>query len=150
MNRVITLDDNNKIKFSYDIRNHIWLYVKMIFLDDNGEIIYFADEDDYKNFIFDTGAQNTIISKKRAHECGYLNLPVKDVVTAGGIGGGSLRCIRIEIPDITITKNLIVNNPSVLVCDDYSVNINILGQDILKPHSYYLDAKQQYIYFDLN
>ena len=40
MNRIITLDENNKINFSYDIRNHIWLYVKMIFLDDDGETIY--------------------------------------------------------------------------------------------------------------
>jgi len=150
MNKIVTLEENNKIKFFYDIRNHIWLYLKMIFLDDSGEIICIEDEDDHKNFIFDTGAQNTIISKRRASECGYLNLPVKGVVNAGGISGGSLRCIRIEIPDITITKNLIVKTPSVLVCDDYSVNINILGQDILKPYSYYLDVKQQYIYFDLN
>jgi hypothetical protein len=150
MNRIITLDEKNKIEFSYDVRNHLWLYVKMIFLDGNGEMIYFKDKSDYKNFIFDTGAQNTIISKKRANECGYLNLPVQDIVTAGGIGGGSLRCIRIKIPDIAITKTLIIDNPSVLVPDDYSINVNILGQDILKLHSYYLDAKRQYIYFDLN
>jgi len=106
MNRTIVLDENNKVKFTYDSRDHIWLYVKMVFLDDNGEMMYFANEGDYKNFIFDTGAQNTIISKKRANECGYLSLPVQDAVTAGGIGGGSLRCTRIEIPDVAITKNL--------------------------------------------
>jgi hypothetical protein len=44
MSRTITLDENNKIQFSYDNRNHIWLYVKMTFLDDNKELLCCVEE----------------------------------------------------------------------------------------------------------
>ena len=151
MIRTIHVSKDAGIQFYYDLRYHIWIYVRLTFLDSKGNTIVFSDENDNsKNFIFDTGAQNTIISKRRAKECGYNSLPIKDRVYAGGIGGGVLNCQRIEIPDMIITKDLIVRRPSVLIPEDDGINVNILGQDILKPYSYYLDAKRQFIFFDLD
>ena len=49
-----------------------------------------------------------------------------------------------------ITDELIIRQPSVLILEDVNTNINILGQDILKPYSFYFDAKRQFIYFDLD
>jgi len=151
MTRTIYLDEKHRLRFYYDLRSHIWLYVRLAFLDSNGNMRQFSDMDDSsKNFIFDTGAQNTIISKRRAIECGYTNLPIQESVSAGGIGGGFLSCLRIEIPYMIIANKLIIHRPSVLILEDINTNINILGQDILKPYSYYLDAKRQLIYFDLD
>jgi len=149
MKKTIILNISNSKRFHYDIRNHIWIFLQLPFYNENGREIKFSDKNDNsKNFIFDTGAQNTIISYNRAKECGYLTLPVLDRVYAGGIGGGVVSCIRIMIPKITITQNLIVKEPLVLVTEDKNVNINILGQDILKPYSYYFDAINQVIFFD--
>ena len=149
MTKSIHIRNAHGVKFHHDLRDHIWIYVKLTFLDVKGNILK-HQENYYKNFLFDTGAQNTIISKKRALECGYDKLPVQDRITAGGLGGGTLICSRIEIPDISITNKLIIHKPSVLVPEEFSINVNILGQDILKPYSYYLDAKAQYNFFDLH
>lgn len=147
----LQINDESGLEFHYDIRNHIWVYVRLTFLDESGNIKQFSDiNDNFKNFIFDTGAQNTIISKRRAIECGYTNLPIQETVSTGGIGGGILSCSRVEIPDITIANKVIVHNPTILISEDINSNINVLGQDILKPYSYYLDVKMQFIYFDLD
>jgi len=77
MIKYVKLDDNNCLKFYYDIRNHVWVYMRLAFLDVNKKIRKINDSNDNsKNFIFDTGAQNTIISRRRAIECGYTNLPL--------------------------------------------------------------------------
>ena len=147
---IVTKKTNGK-KFYYDTRDHIWIYVQLPFFDNDGNELCFSDENDNsKNFIFDTGAQNTIVSKARAKECGYLNLPVYNKVNAGGIGGGVIHCRRIAIPNITITTGLVVQNPTILVSEDDKVNLNVLGMDILKPFSLYLDAQEKYIFFDLD
>lgn len=149
MTKTIIIDYANRREFFYDTRDHIWIYLQLPFFDIDGNELRFTDENDHsKNFIFDTGAQNTIISKRRAKECGYLNLPIQDKVFVGGIGGGVTSCRRIIIPHITITNKLIIKKPSILILEDNNANINILGQDILKPYSFYFDARQQYIYFD--
>ena len=151
MTKTIKINIANRIKFYYDTRNHIWIYLRLPFFDSNGNEIQFTDKDDNsKNFIFDTGAQNTIISNNRAKECGYLNFPIVKQVVAGGIGGGTVSCRKIKIPNITISKKIVVSNPAILIPEDKNVNINILGQDLLKPFSYYFDAQQKFIYFDMN
>ena len=149
MIRTIKIDDKKGLKYTYDLRNHMWVYLRLVFLDKEGNIRQFSNENDNsKNFIFDTGAQNTIISYNRALECGYNNLPVIEKMTAGGFGGGYANCSRVEIPSILITDELIINKPSILLLDNSNVNVNILGQDILKYYSYYLDNKRQIIYFN--
>ena len=151
MTKTIILNMSNRKKFYYDTRNHIWIFLQLPFFDNSGNEIQFTDENDNsKSFIFDTGAQNTIISNNRAKECGYLNLPILNQVIAGGIGGGAVSCRKIEIPSITISKEIIVSNTTILIPEDKNININILGQDILKPFSYYFDAYSKYIYFNLN
>ena len=151
MTRTIIVNISNRKKFYYDTRNHIWFFLQLpFFYSDGNEILFTDDNDNSKNSIFDTGAQNTIISNNRANECGYLNFPIQNQVIAGGIGGSTVICKKITIPKINITKDIIVTNPTILIPEDKNININILGQDILKPFSYYFDAHQQYIYFDLN
>ena len=151
MTKTINIKASNRKEFHYDTRNHIWVFLQIPFFDENGVEIHFTDEyDNSKNFIFDTGAQNTIISNSRAKECGYLSFPIINIVSAGGIGGGTVRCRKIKIPRLTLTKEVIVKDPSVLIPEDKNVNLNILGQDILKPYSYYLDARQEFIYFDVD
>ena len=101
------------------------------------------------DFIFDTGAQNTILSKRRADEFGYLKMETKKSIKAGGIGGGFMLCSSVAIPSIVLTEGIIINDPVALIPEDHRFNINILGQDILEKFSYYVDAKKQYIYFDI-
>ena len=151
MTRTVLLREEHKLEFNYDLRNHIWIYIQLSFLDIKGKEKCFLDKNHrFRNFIFDTGAQNTIISKRRSIECGYINLPVQERIVAGGIGGGIIHCNRIEIPDMIVTNDLIIQRPSILIPEDANVNVNILGQDLLKPYSYYLDAKNKCIYFDLD
>jgi len=149
-NSTIIIKKTHGKEFYYDSRDHIWIYLQMPFYDVNGNELSYSDENDNsKNFIFDTGAQNTIISKARAMECGYLNLPIINNVNAGGIGGEVIRCRRVTIPEITIVKGLTVKNPYILITEDNKININVLGMDILKPLSFYLDANEQYLYFSI-
>ena len=121
----------------------------MTFLDAKGNELE-HQENNFRNFIFDTGAQNTIISKRRALECGYDKLPIQNRIIAGGLGGSTIICSQIKIPNIYITNDLKIHRPSVLVPDDFNHNANIMGQDILRPFSYYFDARRQYIFFDLH
>ena len=62
-------------------------------------------------------------------------------------GGGIAYCSCIEIPNIIITDNITIQKPLVLILDNPKINVNIIGQDILKQFSYYLDNKKQTIYF---
>ena len=150
MTKTINIHEGNGIEFYYDFRDHIWIYIRLLLAKTDMNLgNHSVINEKSRNFIFDTGAQNTIISKRRAIEFGYVNLPVKDRVSAGGVGGGVIYCSRIEIPEMIITNKLIIHKPAILIPDDANVSVNILGQDILKPYSYYLDAKRQYIYFDL-
>ena len=97
--------------------------------------------------MLDTGAENTIISKGRAEGFGYNYCEIKGK-TKISVGGGIFGCTKIEIPDIVLTDGVFVHKPVVLVPDDYSCDINILGQDILKLFNYYMDNKSKNIYFD--
>ena len=69
MIRTISLREEYKLEFNYDLRNHIWIYIQLSFLRVEEKTKCISDKR-FRNFIFDTGAQNSIISKRRAIECG--------------------------------------------------------------------------------
>jgi hypothetical protein len=139
MMRTIVVRDENRLQFYYDLRDHIWIYVRLPILDSAGALLQPCDANRIsRNFIFDTGAQNSIVSKRRAKELGCDRLLVQERVSAGGIGGGLLYCLRVILPEVTLVDKLIVHNQPILIPEDESVNINVLGQDILKPYSYYV------------
>ena len=148
MNKTIYLSKKHKLRFTTCTHNHIWVYLTLPMIDITGNIIYTADGVELrKNFIFDTGAENTILSKKRSNDLGYKNCEIKER-TRAAIGGNIIWCSKIGIPDIVITNDIVIHKPIVLVPDDYACNINILGQDILQSFNYYMDNRLHNIYFD--
>ena len=149
MSEIIHVSKKQKVEFTFCKRNHIWVYIKLTMLDKMGNVLYSEDEEEYKKiFMFDTGAQNTILARNRVDDFGYNNCKVIGRTKAVGVGSGGMQCSKIEIPDISITDDIIIHKPAVLVPDDYDLNINILGQDILKLFNYYMDNNSQNIYFD--
>jgi predicted aspartyl protease len=148
MNEIINVSKKNKLFFTTCKYNHIWVYLSLVMLDEKGNILLDIDEEDKQRiFMFDTGAQHTLLSKTRAEKLGYLYCEHKGR-TRVSVGGSVLWCSKVEIPDITLTNNIIVRKPIVLVPDDYVYNKNILGQDILQLFNYYMDNKSKNIYFD--
>ena len=148
MNEIIHISKKYRIKFTTCIYNHIWVFISLEKLDKKGNILLdIAEEDKQKIFMFDTGAQHTLLSKTRAEKLGYLHCEHKGR-TRVSVGGNILWCSKVEIPDITITNNIVVRKPVVLIPDDYIYNKNILGQDILQLFNYYMDNKSKTIYFD--
>lgn len=148
MNEMIHVSKKHKIEFTICKRNHIWIYIMLDILDKTGNILRTDDDEERKKiFMFDTGAQNTILSKKRIDMLGYNYCEIKGK-TRVSAGGGIFECSRIEIPDLVITDGIVVHKPVVLVPDDYASNINILGQDILQLFNYYVDNRSHKIYFD--
>lgn len=147
MSETIRISKKHKIEFTVCRYSHIWIYIKLTILDETGNIMYLTDEGDKKIFMFDTGAQSTVISKKRFDDLGYKYCEIKGK-TRVAIAGNVIGCSKIEIPDITITNDIVAPKPIVLVPDDYFCNINILGQDILQLFNYYMDNQSHNIYFD--
>ena len=67
MSEMIYISKKHKVEFTICKHNHIWVYLTLPILDETGNIIYkIAPEELLKIFMFDTGSQNTILSKKRA------------------------------------------------------------------------------------
>ena len=148
MDEIIYINKKCKLEFTICKHNHIWVYITLTMLDEMGNIVYTADTEDLmKIFMLDTGAENTIISKSRAMDFGYSHCEIKDRVRVS-VGGGILWCSKIEIPNIMLANNIVANKPVVLIPDDYSYNVNILGQDILQLFNYYMDNQSKNIYFD--
>jgi len=148
MNEVIHVSKKNKLNFTTCKYNHIWVYLSLLTLDEKGNILLDTDEEEKQRiFMFDTGAQHTLISKMRAEKLGYLYCEHKGK-TRVSVGGSILWCSKIEIPDIIITNDIIVHKPIILIPDDYDYNKNILGQDILQLFNYYMDNFSHNIYFD--
>ena len=150
MNEVIRVCKANKLSFTTCKYNHIWVYLSLIMLDEKGNAVFDIDEEEKQRiFMFDTGAQHTLLAKARAERLGYSNCKHKGRIKIS-IGGSVLWCSKVEIPDITITNDIIVHRPVVLIPDEYIYNKNILGQDILQLFNYYMDNHSHNIYFDKN
>ena len=149
MSEMIYVSKKHKVEFTICKRNHIWIYVTLTMLDKTGTALLMSDEEEMKKiFIFDTGAQNTILSRNRAVDLGYHYCETKDK-TKVSIGGNIILCSKVKIPDIIITNDIAVTKPIVLIPDDYTYNMNILGQDILRQFNYYMDNQSHNIYFDI-
>ena len=117
-------------------------------LNEKRDILLNSDEEERKRiFMFDTGAQYTMLSRSRAEKLGYLNCEHKGRIKVS-VSGNVVWCSKIEIPDIIITNDIIVHKPIILIPDDYDYNKNILGQDILQLFNYYMDNFSHNIYFD--
>ena len=140
----IIVNISYSIKYSLSSGNHMLIHIGLVNINVSND--YFND----RSFVFDTGAAYTVLSKLDFIKLGYRKCDIVGKSAIGGFGQYPFKCVKYRIPMIKIVNNLILRDPVVVVPDDAAFKINLLGQDILKKYNYYVDSRNQCIYFDVN
>jgi predicted aspartyl protease len=107
---------------------------------------------DYSNrrtdFIFDTGAFITVITRNTAEKLGFIGLhTIIEDVPLSGFMGGCLSDIK-EIPGFLIGGRFL-DGVKVAVPRE-STDTNILGLNVIEYFKYFVDTENDKIYFSVN
>ena len=100
------------------------------------------------DFIFDTGAFLTIISRNTAVRCGFDKLP-STIISLSGFGGDGEPADFIRIPSLKILDVLVTDVPVAVPYDSESTR-EVLGLNVLEYFHYYIDTENDRIYFCRN
>jgi predicted aspartyl protease len=116
------------------------------------QIPTFYEFDNYSNdnidFIFDTGAFLTVITRKMARFFGFVEAyTIKKDISLTGFAGGCLADLK-ELPGFVIGGR-ILSGVKVAVPHD-ETDINILGLNVIEYFRYYIDTENDYVYFAPN
>ncbi len=134
----VSLDDSN---FSELRRDEGHFYIQIPIIREG------TKRDEYIDFILDTGAYITVISRRTAIKYKYDILP-KDRVNLHGFTGNELADL-VEIPALKIMDK-VMTNVKVLIPVDININQEVLGLNVLEYFNYYIDTKNDKIYFKEN
>ena len=99
------------------------------------------------NFILDTGAYITVISRKTAILCGFDKLQ-RIPAEIRGFTGGAMADFVI-IPSLRILNSLITDVP-VLIPHDAESDHEVLGLNVLEYFNYYIDTENDMMYLEIN
>jgi len=99
------------------------------------------------NFILDTGAFMTVISRDTAEQFGYDTLP-KILSRIKGYSGEAVADFT-RIPSLRILDTLLTDVP-VLIPHSMELRQNIVGLNVLEYFNYYVDNENDRLYLSLN
>jgi clan AA aspartic protease (TIGR02281 family) len=99
------------------------------------------------DFILDTGAFMTVVSRDLAERFGYDKLPKSKTIIKGYAGEESADFVR--IPSLKILEPLLTDVP-VLIPHSKELEQNILGLNVLEYFNYYIDAENDRLFLNLN
>ncbi len=136
---IINIHEENYMNFIKS-KGHIYLDVKVVYTG--------SDDDSRINFILDTGAYITVISRQTAIFNGYNTVLKKNVPLTGFIKGNEFADL-IEIPGLII-GNKLITKVRVLVPHNEEIVQEVLGQNVLEYFNYFMDTKNSRLYFGLN
>lgn len=112
----------------------------------------FYDFDSFANnpidFVFDTGAFLTVITRDAANRLGYLDrFTTQRGITLYGFSGDCLADLK-EIPGFTIGGRRIEG--AKVAVPYINTDISILGLNVIEYFKYYIDTEHDKIYFSQN
>ena len=105
------------------------------------------------DFIFDTGAKMTLIPAATARAYNYDALPTLHTTRFGGIVPGMYMTVEYKrIPGVKLVGKYINQVVVAIPCNPeepayHTYSINILGQNVLEYFDYFMDTKNDQIYF---
>jgi len=135
----VHFDDRSSLKL-YRQDGHYFITVRAVHR--GGEL-----EGTRINFIFDTGAFISVISRKTAVLCGFDKLPKKPAELRGFTGAEPADFV--VIPGLRLLDNLITDVP-VLIPKDSTSDHEVLGLNVLEYFKYYVDTENDRLYLCLN
>lgn len=120
---------------------HLYLFAQLYYegVSDDGSLV---------NFILDTGAYLTVLSRRTAIRCGYDKLP-STVVTINGFGGSGEPADVVRIPGLKILDKFVTDVP-VLIPHGKDLTQEVLGLNVLEYFNYYVDTENTRLYMKLN
>ena len=136
----ITFKDNDFVSLRKE-EGHLYLFAKLFH---EGA----TDEGSLVNFILDTGAYLTVVSRRTAMRCGFDKLPSTEV-TINGFGGDGEPADVVRIPGLRILNRLITDVP-VLIPHRKDLTQEVLGLNVLEYFNYYVDTENDRIYMKIN
>jgi len=135
----VYFDDNNYIQVQRQDGHH-YITICAFYA---GSDIYGTDID----FILDTGAFITVISRDIAREFGYDKLPKMSAKIKGY--SGEVPADFIRIPGLKVLEPLLTDIP-VLIPVSSEYKQNVLGLNVLEYFNYYLDTENDKLYLSKN
>lgn len=109
---------------------------------------YNSFSNDRVDFIFDTGAYITVLSRKEATLFDFINsYTVKTNVPLSGFAGGCLADIK-EIPGFIIGGRRLEGVK--VAVPHIDTDVNILGLNVIDLFKFFIDTEQDKIYFAQN
>ena len=108
-------------------------------------------------FIFDTGAYLTVISRNTAIRCGFDKLPKKTTDLFGF--GDAITVDFVRIPGLIILGKTLTDIPVLIPHDMYRTNPRtgeikqmpeVLGLNVLEYYNYYIDTERDRLYLNEN
>ncbi|MDR2569778.1 MAG: retroviral-like aspartic protease family protein [Oscillospiraceae bacterium] len=142
MCKIVEFEYNTVIDYLYDVDGHRHVRVPMFFEKD-------SYSNDTTDFVFDTGAYLTVLTKNTAERFGFnLLIPVQKNIPLTGFADSKCNGDLIEIPGILLggkrLEDVRVAIPYIDTEDD------ILGLNVLEHFNYLIDSKNDKIYFSDN
>ncbi len=135
----VYFDDDNYIELKRS-NGHFYLSVPIVRVGSN--------LDEHINFILDTGAYITVISRRTAKRCGYDKIKPSGIVQLSGFTGSEPADL-IEIPAMKIGGKVLLG-VKVLIPHRPEFHAEVLGQNVLEYFEYYLNTGNDRIYFKEN
>ena len=136
----ITFGDNDFVSLRRE-EGHLYLFSQLFH---EGAV----DDGSLVNFILDTGAYLTVLSRRTAMRCGFDKLPSKEVII-NGFGGDGEPADVVRIPGLKILDKLVTDVP-VLVPHRMDLTQEVLGLNVLEYFNYYVDTENIRLYMKLN
>ena len=139
MVNAVTFKYNSKIDYKYDVDGHRHVRVPLFF--EKG-----SNSNDSIDFIFDTGAYLTVLTKDSAETLEYNKIiPVKKNIPLTGFADSKCTGDLIEIPGMLLggkrLEDVRIAIPHIDTEDD------ILGLNVLEYFNYLIDNQNDMIYF---
>ncbi|MDR2599296.1 MAG: retroviral-like aspartic protease family protein [Oscillospiraceae bacterium] len=131
----VYFDDSNYIQIQRQGGHH-YITIRAVY---TGSDVGGTDVD----FILDTGAFMTVISRDIAKEFGYDKLPKVSAKIKGYSGEVSADFVR--IPGLKVLEPLLTDVP-VLIPHSNEHKLNVLGLNVLEYFNYYFDTENDKLY----